>query len=87
MNDMPRNDEPAEDRSIQVPSKTPKRSMNASPRATIPRVQRSGNSAPTAGEASGIKYDLRKPRPSDSIECDRSDRRLATAVSTLCDTL
>jgi hypothetical protein len=71
-NDMPRNDEPAEDRSIQVPtilpSKTPKRSMSATPRATIPRVPRSGTSAPTAGEASGTKYDLRKPRASNATE-------------------
>jgi hypothetical protein len=72
--DMSRNDEPAEDRSIQVhtilPSKTPKRSMSATPRATIPRVPRSGTSAPTAGEAlaSGIMYDLRKPRPSNATE-------------------
>jgi hypothetical protein len=71
-NDMSLNDEPAEDRSIQVPtilpSKTPKRSMSATPRATIPRVPRSGTSAPTAGEASGIMYDLRKPRPSNATE-------------------
>jgi hypothetical protein len=71
-NDMPRNDEPAEDRSIQVPtilpSKTPKRSMSAMPRTTLPRVPRSGTSAPTAGEASGMKYDLRKPRPSNATE-------------------
>ena len=71
-NDMSRNDEPAEDRSIQVPtilpSKTPKRSMSATPKATIPRVPRSGPSAPTAGEASGTTYDLRKPRPSNATE-------------------
>ena len=71
-NDMPQNDEPVEDRSIQVPtilpSKTPKRSMSATPRATIPRVPRSGTSAPTAGEASGTTYDLRKPRPSNATE-------------------
>ena len=62
-NDMSRNDEPAEDRSIQVPtilpSKTPKRPMSATPRTTIPRVPRSGTLASTAGEASGIMYELR----------------------------
>ena len=42
--------------------------MSATPRATIPRVPRSGTSAPTAGEASGIMYDLRKPRPSNATE-------------------
>ena len=71
-NDMPQNDKPAEDRSMQVPtillSKTPKRSMSATPRTTIPRVPRSGTLAPTDGEASGTKYDLRKPHASNATE-------------------
>ncbi len=40
-------------------------------RTTILRVPRSGTPAPTGGEASGDKYDIRKLRPSNANEVHR----------------
>ena len=70
--DKQQDDESDEDCSIQVPtevtSKTPKRSGSATPRSTKLRASLSGASAPTAGNASGSKYDIRKPRPPTATE-------------------
>ena len=70
--DKRRDDESDEDRSIQVPtaitSKTPKRPGSATPRSAKLPAPLSGAPAPTAGNASGSKYDLRKPRPPTATE-------------------
>ncbi len=52
-------------------SKPPKCLVSATQRTTTLRVPRSGTPAPTGGEASGDKYDLRKLRPSNENEAHR----------------
>jgi hypothetical protein len=72
MHDSPRVDKNDIDSSIQEPmvttSKLTKRSESAMPRTTTHRAPRSGTSAPTGGNASGNKHDLRTLLPSTATK-------------------